>query len=515
MLETGRLSRRGLLQAAGGITFLAIAPGAAAKAPLGLESETFDSLAGAPARPVFTALPYLQPGPAGHRLVDGEESLVIAWQTDVVPARFELTYGLNGTEHRATIEQAPRGAGIHRASERRTNYVARLQGLNLHTRYKYRVDMNGERVVEGYFTTRKPRGEKVRFVSFGDNSHGDMSDRAIAYQAFRARPDFVMNTGDTVYDSGLDNEYSRHFFPIYNADEAGSRIGAPLLRAVPFYTVLGNHDITSRDAKGHPVSDLDHYPDACGYFTNMHLPLNGPEPSHPMPIVGAADRLAEFKAAAGKQHLRKSNYSFDYGDGHFLCLDSNVYVDPTDPALQKWIADDLSGSSAVWKIVVYHHPAFNVGNEHYDEQHMRVLSPIFEKYGVDVVLSGHEHTYQRTRPLRFTPRDESGAKAVGEGTRYVSGSFTVDRRFDGQTATKPDGVLYITTGAGGKSLYDPEMNDDPTRRLHPEDGNVEYIAAMVTDRHSLSVIDMDSRSFILRQIDEWGQQIDRVELRKG
>src|SRR5262249_31487698 len=148
-------------------------------------------------------------------------------------------------------------------------------------------------------------------------------------------------------------------------------------------------------------------------------------------------------------------------DAHFLCLDSNVYVDPTDFALQTWIEQDLKATDAAWKFVVYHHPAFNAGDDHYAEQHMRALSPLLERMGVDVVLHGHEHTYQRTRPFRFVPTDLTKAKDTNAKDRMVPGTFTIDRKFDGKSVTKPDGILYIVTGAGGKHLYDPESNNSP------------------------------------------------------
>jgi 3',5'-cyclic AMP phosphodiesterase CpdA len=210
-----------------------------------------------------------------------------------------------------------------------------------------------------------------------------------------------------------------------------------------------------------------------------------------------------------------ANYSYDYGDAHFLCLDSNTYVDPTDNGLQSWIASDLSATDAAWKFVVYHHPAFNAGLNHYAEQHMRVLSPLFEQHGVDVVLHGHEHTYQRTRPLRFAPTDTKAASDTTRKKRLVSGKFSIDRKFDGKTVTQPDGILYITTGAGGKELYDPGFTDTPTKWLHPEDGNADYMARFVSDRHSLTVFDMDHHSLTLTQIDEWGREIDNIHITKA
>ena len=505
-----QISRRGLIQAAGGFTFFALAPKFD-----GFFESTVDHVDPMGQRlPVFTAIPYLQPGPAGSRLIDGQESMLIVWQTDSVMANFEVTYGRKGASNVAEVVRTPRNMSFKRESDRRVNYSAKFENLSLGAHYEYQVRMDGKLLIEGYFTTRKPRGKKVRFVAFGDNSLGQISDRAIAYQAYQARPDFVMNTGDNVYNGGLDNEYARYFFPVYNADIAGPRIGAPLLRSVPFYSVMANHDINSSDDHG-PMCDFDRHEDGLGIYTNLHLPLNGPEPRFPTPIKGASGPLKEFKNAVGDRFPRMANYSFDYGDGHFLCLDSNTYTDPTDPDLQNWISKDLAETDAVWKIVVYHHPAFNVGNEHYDEQHMRVIAPILEKHQVDLVLSGHEHNYQRTRPLRFEPSDVSNAKAVGKGRRIVPGKFSVDRDFDGKKMTRPSGIIYITTGAGGNSLYDAEMNEEPHNWLHEEDLNADYVYKMISDRHSLTIIDMDRKSLTWTQVDEWGQEIDRAVITKN
>jgi len=519
---SSRLSRRRLLEAAGGITFLALAPngrGAFAFAP-------DNAAAPAPANgssgrlPVFTALPYLQPGGKGSVLVEGQESVVIAWQTDETPADFQVLVsgpGGKGAERAvAAPTRASRPSGGGGDGESRYVYAATLDGLKLGTRYGYRVRMNGKPLAEGYFTTRAPRGRKVRFATFGDNSFGEISDRMIAYQAYQARPDFVMNTGDNVYENGLVDEYERYFFPVYNADIAGERIGAPLLRSVPFYTVIANHDVHDKDKNKHPVADFTRNPGSLAYYTAMHLPLNGPEaPTTPTPTTGDDKWVSSFRTAAGDRFPRMANYSFDYGDGHFLCLDSNVYVDPTDVSLQAWIVKDLTGTDAAWKFVVYHHPAFNVGADHYAEQHMRVLAPLFEQHGVHIVLHGHEHNYQRTRPLRFAPTDTTAATKIGSGKRLVPGTFTIDRTFDGQARTVPNGVLYITTGAGGKHLYDISANADPAQWLHPEDGNADYTARFVSDRHSLTIVDMDAASLQLRQIDQWGNEIDRCRLTKA
>jgi acid phosphatase type 7 len=496
------LSRRSLLQAAGGITFLALVPhknGFALPEP---ERK--------PVQPLFTALPYIQAGPNSSTLREGDESLVIAWQTDAKPVTFVISVMGKGE---FPIARTERFSGSDGDDEDRFNYAATITGLSLAKRYTYSVTMDGKTIFEGYFTTRKPRGTKTRFVAFGDNSYGDISDRMIAYQAYKAKPDFVMNTGDNVYESGTDNEYARFFFPVYNADIAGERVGGPLLRSVPFYTVIANHDVHDKDENKHPALDFTKNPDGLAYFTNLYLPGNGMKNNpFPVPMVGNEKAKNVFLTCAGSRFPTATTYSYDYADAHFLCLDSNLYVDPTNAELQAWIAADLQATDATWKFVVYHHPAFNVGADHYAEQHMRVLSPLFERYGVDMVLNGHEHNYQRTLPLKFLPTDTQKAHNVGTKDRYIPGQFTVDRAFDGKTKTKAQGIIYVTTGAGGKHLYEPEWGE--TARTHAEDGNIDYIARFVSDRHSLTVFEMDNKSLVLTQVDQWGKVIDTCRITK-
>ena len=515
MSET--ISRRRLLQAAGGITFLALVPNGRGAFAVDLKALRENAAPAGP-MPLFTALPYLQAGAKGTTLRDGDESLVIAWQTDRRPADFQVLVSGKGMNGKAVVPaRTERFSGDISDGEGRYNYAALLDKLALSTRYDYKVLMDGKTIAEGYFSTRKKRGQKTRFVSFGDNSYGEVSDRMIAYQAYLAKPDFIMNTGDNVYEGGLDNEYARYFFPVYNADVAGPRIGAPLLRSVPYYTVIANHDVhgKNKDANNIPVVDFKTDPDSGGYFTCMHLPGNGHDATQKTPVIGPEDRLDLFRKAAGDRFPRQATYSFDYGDAHFLCLDSNVYVDGNDAALHKFVEDDLKATDARWKIVVYHHPAYNAGYDHYSEQHMRVLSPIFERSGVSLVLHGHEHNYQRTMPFTFAPSDTTGASNVNAKKRLVPGKFTIDRAFDGVKNTKPNGVIYLTTGAGGKHLYDMEDNDKPERWKHPEDGNADYVARFISDRHSLTVIDMDANALEIKQIDQWGAEVDKFRITKG
>src|SRR3954470_19756404 len=89
-------------------------------------------------------------------------------------------------------------------------------------------------------------------------------------------------------------------------------------------------------------------------------------------------------------------YRFSRGDVEFFVLDSN-YMDPQQ---LKWIGDSLQGSKAKWKIAYFHHPLYNFGKHHGPDLDLRSqLEPLFKKFGVNVVFSGHEHVYEKMKPI--------------------------------------------------------------------------------------------------------------------
>ena len=112
----------------------------------------------------------------------------------------------------------------------------------------------GVPVFEARARTPRTEAQPHRFVVFGDGGADTWEQRAVAYQTYQARPDFVMITGDLVYFKGSFAEYLRKFFPIYNSDQAAPGTGAPLLRSTLFLATPGNHDLIERD--------LDAFPDA-------------------------------------------------------------------------------------------------------------------------------------------------------------------------------------------------------------------------------------------------------------
>ncbi len=315
--------------------------------------------------------------------------------------------------------------------------------------------------------------------------------------------------GDIVYQFGLLAEYFEKLFPIYNCDRASSNTGAPLLRSVLTVAALGNHDIAL--AASNRGADLDKLPDALAYYLVWSQPLNGPLTSKSRQniprIMGSEANIANFLTGAADKYPRMANYSFDYGNSHWLVLDANHYMDWTNKSLRNWVTADLeSAKHALWKFVCFHQPGFSFDIAHHNEQRMRLLCDIFEKEGVDVVFSGHAHDYQRSYPLYFKAKRENGRLVTNtDGT--VSGDLVMDKKFDGVENTSPQGVIYIVSGAGGAGLYGCLQDKNPSVQKT-------FTDKFISSTHSFTICDVNSSMLTVRQISEDGVLLDHFSVKK-
>jgi hypothetical protein len=185
----------------------------------------------------------------------------------------------------------------------------------------------------------KPKS--IRFAAIGDNGTGTREQYDVAAQMARLHQrfpfEFVVMLGDNIYGGQTAADFKLKFEDPYKA----------LLDAgVKFYASLGNHDNPNE---------------------RFYKPFN----------------------MGGKRY-----YSFKNGNAAFFALDSN-YMDPEQVS---WLQQQLSGSSD-WKICFFHHPLHSDGQFHGSDVDLRArIEPILEKSGVNVVLSGHDHVYERIAP---------------------------------------------------------------------------------------------------------------------
>ena len=434
-----------------------------------------------PAQETFLVKPYLQLGDAPR--LSAQERLDLLWHAGDEDAAWSVEVrGSKGWMTQAApafrrLEAPP--LPPHRI------YRATLRNLRPGATVPYRVTRNGEVVFEAEAQTRKPGAH--RMVVFGDAADGSKEQAAIAKAVAAVQPDAVFITGDLVYGRGRAAEYRARFFPVYNGE------AVPLLRRVPFLGVVGNHDVP-----------FPGFADASAYFAYWSQPLNGPalRPGEKNAAPVKAGEHDAIVAASGPAFPRMASFSFDYGRVHWTVLDSNGYADWDSPQLKAWLEADLRAArGAAWRIVALHHPLFQSARSHFDDQWMRPLSPLLEKYGVDLVLAGHVHNYQRTAPLRFQPTQ------VGLRGKPVAGEFTVDEAFDGKTVTRARGPIHIVTGAGGAELYDP-WQTDARASWQP------WTRAFIADKHSFTVLDVAAKTLTVRQLDAEGRELDAITLTK-
>lgn len=452
---------------------------------------------------VFVAEPYLQIGS-----VPTAQSLQLLWHAADSTSTWVVEY--KDKSAKVWTKSATLGFTKVAVSNIAIHFVYRaaLTGLVPGSTFLYKVSRNGKQVFAAEGKASKEEKQPYRFVVFGDVGAGTPEAKQIANGVYNANADLILIPGDIVYDNGLISEYRSRFWPIYNADKVDS-VGVPLMRSIPFVSSVGNHDADSRD--------LDRQPDALAYYHYWDQPLNGiqsKEGSAMVPVLKGSDANKKaFLEGAGNRYPSMSNFSFNYGNAHWLILDADNYVDWTDKELTAWVAKDLADAKdATWRFVMYHHPGFNSSRAHFEQQQMRLLSPVFEAGKVDVVFSGHVHNYQRSYPMFFKPDNKGILLTGGKDNkslrgRLVIGNWKLDKTFDGKTNTEPKGVIYVVTGAGGQDLYNPEQETD-------QDSWQPFTAKFISTVHTLTIADINAKELTIQQVDANGKVLDAFKITK-
>ncbi|MEZ0538873.1 metallophosphoesterase [Fibrella arboris] len=346
-------------------------------------------------------------------------SVVVRWRTDL-PGSSRVRYGA-GLTQQVTDPQLT------------TEHTVTLTNLQPATRYPYVVgtqEADLSPVDDTYFVKTAPAfgsNEPVRFWMLGDFGTG--SDRqkqtfdAIKGPIQNRRPDLWVWLGDNAYSFGRDEEYQNWVF----------NYAPEYLRNLPVYATPGNHDYHD-----------DNNDFAVPYYAITSHPKQG--------------------EAGGVPSGTASYYAVDYGPVHLVSLDSfgneegKYRIWDTTGTQIQWLKRDLAanrdaGTKRPWTIIVFHHPPYTQGSRNSDTEQDLILNrerltPIFERYNVDLVISGHSHVYERT----YQMRGHRGLSTTFDKTRYAVDTTT--GRYDGSPNSCPivqkDGSLvYIVNGSGG------------------------------------------------------------------
>jgi len=193
----------------------------------------------------------------------------------------------------------------------------------------------------------------LRFAVIGDTGSGTEKQRQVADMMVRYKQlfpfEFVLMMGDNLYGSETPKDFENKFSGVYKK---------LLDDKIKFYATLGNHDLPTQ-------------------INYEKFNMNG-----------------------------KEYYRFKKGNVAFYSLNSN-YMDKRQV---KWLEDELTKDTSDWKICFFHHPPYSSAMKHGSDNQLReVVEPIFLKYGVNVVLTGHDHVYERIKPQKGIYYFVSGA----------------------------------------------------------------------------------------------------------
>jgi hypothetical protein len=360
---------------------------------------------------VATRGPYLQQGTP--------KSIVVRWRTQR-PSDSRVRYGTNGSDLNLVADDATVTI----------EHIVKLTGLSADTRYYYTIGASDAEVAGGpdyFFVTSPTNAKPTRIWVIGDAGTQTIAQRVVrdAYYAFAGAryTDLWLMLGDNAYYYGFDYEYQGAVFDTY----------PELLRKTVAWSTIGNHETYS-------TGDPNNFP----YLDIFSPPING--------------------EAGGLASGTKKYYSFNYGNIHFVCLDSMTSYRLAGGPMLNWLENDLAANTNTWLIAFWHHPPYTKGTHNSDDaigdielvQMRQNALPILENYGVDLVLCGHSHVYERSYLLdghygfstEFLPSMKLNG---GSGREDEVGAYT-------KPSTGPaahQGAVYVVAGSAGQPPAGP------------------------------------------------------------
>ncbi|MBM4357829.1 MAG: metallophosphoesterase family protein [Deltaproteobacteria bacterium] len=288
-------------------------------------------------------------------------------------------------------------------------HEAHACGLKPGTQYFYKVGGPGAWSVVHSVTTGPVVGssEAMRFAVLGD-SRNDPSVFAKIEEALAAKaPDLQIFTGDAVATGAVQTQWNSWF-----ESTSGSFKVETTLASAPFMPVNGNHESLA-----------------------VNYPAQFVMPQH----------VAPGEKAQGEEY-----YSFEYGNAHFIALNDTPESGALAGTAQfEWLKADLAAvdrKKTPWLFVMHHRSTYSCGNHGSDLDLRKAWQPLFDQYQVDVVFSGHDHMYERSKPIRGL--SGSTGKLAQSGPKG--------------TPVKGSGTLYLVTGGAGAPLYNVGNDCDHT-----------------------------------------------------
>lgn len=333
----------------------------------------------------FVRKPFLQLG--------SPTSASVCWRVDK-PVKVDLKYGKVAGAPDTTVSQATAS----------TDGCLAATGLAPSTKYFYELSVGGVAIAgqaDQYFVTHPPAGAagKYSFWIIGDAGTGGSGQVAVKNGYIKANAgthsDAFVLLGDNAYEDGTDKELTDNHFKVY-----------PTIMANTFtWATIGNHENQSN---------------GVGHLAAWYMPTEG--------------------QSGGVPSKSELYFSYDYGNVHWICLDSEKSGNKTTDPMYKWLEQDLQATKQDWIIAFWHTSPYSWGSHDSDEEGVEMRERfvvLLEKHGVDLVFTGHSHNYERSYLL-------NGAYGNSSDNKSKSATVILDKQ-----AGAPDAPYKKSSGKAG------------------------------------------------------------------
>ncbi|HLP56968.1 MAG TPA: metallophosphoesterase family protein [Fluviicola sp.] len=351
-------------------------------------------------------------------------SVIIRWRTDV-PTESYVKFGTNAAAQNQQVQQL----------QLTTEHEVTIQNLYPATTYYYTIGNAATWLTTSspaiYFRTNPVPGNpgEYRFWVIGDAGMGNDDQRNVR-DGFMAvnqgtHIDGWIMLGDNAYGSGINDGTQENY-----QEGVFENMYEPILQNTVLWPATGNHDY------------------------NNHIPFS------PAPAYFDIFSLPMYGEAGGLPSMSEKYYSYNYGNIHFIVLDSyDEDRDATAP-MATWLVNDLQQNNAEWTIAYWHHPPYTKGSHNSDNGNFldgelveirENIIPILEQYGVDLILNGHSHSYERSYLIDGHygySSDLDSSMILDNGTGGNDGDCPYQKHTVISKSHK--GTVYAVVGCSGK-----------------------------------------------------------------
>jgi acid phosphatase type 7 len=367
-----------------------------------------------------------------------ESSIVIRWRTDLATTSRVTFYSSDSTKTITVSDSALNN-----------NHFIKINNLQPETKYFYRVGNLRTDFIKGkdnYFITTPKSDSKrpIRLWAMGDFGDGTNekyinNQRAVMNEYLKNKKeqhtDLWLWLGDNAYCCGYDDEFQTYVFNVYGNQIFGNTVVMP---------AAGNHE----------------------YYTNNTIEEN--KKTRKIPFFDMISPPTNGEAG-GIPSGTKAYYSYNYGNTHFVVLDSYgmdegkfILADKDSPQL-KWLERDLAANKSLWTVIYYHHPVYTKRSHDSDAELdlvalRQVLVPVFDKYKVDLVMSGHSHVYERS----YLIKGHTGHWMSFNSQFIVQNTDAQYTKNSRPIINKNEGTIYMTVGSAGRLDWNGDPQQHPT-----------------------------------------------------